>query len=202
MSDAFIGQIMIFAGNFAPRNWAFCDGQLLTIAQNTALFSILGTTYGGDGRVTFGLPDLRGRAPVHPGQGPGLSNVILGQAWGVQNTSLTVSQLPSHAHPIAALPVTGTVTGTINCYSQAGDSRAPGGNLLAGDNSGDKMYQSGATAPNGALATSAFTGALSGGTTAASITGIMGSNTPVAIQPPSLGVYFIICLFGIFPSRN
>ena len=202
MSDAFIGQIMIFAGNFAPRNWAFCDGQLLSISQNTALFSILGTTYGGDGRVTFGLPDLRGRVPVHPGQGPGLSNVTLGQVWGVQNTSLTVSQLPSHAHPIAALPVTGNVTGTVNCFAQAGDSRSAAGNLLAADNSGDQMYKDGTVAPNATLASSSFTGAFSGGTTAATNTGITGSNLPVAIQPPSLGVYFIICLSGIFPSRN
>ena len=202
MSDAFIGQIMIFAGNFAPRNWAFCDGQLLSIAQNTALFSILGTTYGGDGRVTFGLPDLRGRVPVHPGQGPGLSNVVLGQSWGIESTTLIAGQLPAHAHGIAALPVTGTVTGAVNCYSAAGDSRTPSGNLLAGDNSGDKMYQSGTTAPNATLATSAFSGALSGATTAATNTALTGSNLPVAIQPPSLGVYFIICLFGIFPSRN
>jgi len=201
MSDAFIGQIMIFAGNFAPRNWAFCDGQLLSISQNTALFSILGTTYGGDGRVTFGLPDLRGRVPVHPGQGPGLSNVTLGQVWGVQNTSLTVSQLPSHAHPIAALPVTGNVTGTVNCFAQAGDSRSAAGNLLAADNSGDQMYKDGTVAPNATMASSSFTGAFSGGTSASN-TGIAGGSQPVDIQPPSLGINFIIAVEGIFPSRN
>jgi microcystin-dependent protein len=97
--DPFIGEIIMFAGNFAPRGWAFCDGQLLPISQNSALFSILGTTYGGDGRTTFALPDLRGRVPIHAGtSGPGLSYRNLGAKEGQEEMSLTVSQIPSHTH--------------------------------------------------------------------------------------------------------
>jgi microcystin-dependent protein len=101
MSSPFIAEIVIFGGNFAPRSWAFCDGQLLSIASNQALFSILGTTYGGDGRNTFGLPELRGRASMHAGQGPGLSNRNLGQKGGSETNTLTVPNLPSHTHPLA-----------------------------------------------------------------------------------------------------
>ena len=101
-AEPFIGEISMFAGNFAPRGWAFCEGQLLPISQNSALFSLLGTTYGGDGRTTFALPDLRGRVPMHPGTGPGLSNYRLGQKGGAETTTLTVAQLPSHSHPIQA----------------------------------------------------------------------------------------------------
>lgn len=100
--EPFIGQIMMFAGNFAPRGWAFCNGQLLSIAQNTALFSILGTTYGGDGKTTFALPDLRGRAPLHWGHGPGLSNRNLGESGGQEAVTLTVDQMPAHGHALNA----------------------------------------------------------------------------------------------------
>lgn len=96
--EPFIGQIVGFGGNFAPRGWALCDGQLLSIAQNSALFSILGTTYGGDGRTSFGLPDLRGRAIVHAGSGPGLSHVNLGQKGGSESFTITQSEMPSHNH--------------------------------------------------------------------------------------------------------
>jgi microcystin-dependent protein len=98
MSEPFIGEIRIFGGNFAPRSWAFCDGQLLPIAQNTALFSLLGTTYGGDGRTIFALPDLRGRTPMHPGRGPGLTTRSLGQRVGVETVTLSESQIPNHTH--------------------------------------------------------------------------------------------------------
>ena len=96
--DPMLAQIMMFGGNFAPRGWAFCDGQLLPISQYTALFSIIGTTYGGDGRTTFALPDLRGRAPIHAGTGPGLSTRKIGQKFGTQEDYLNVTQLPSHNH--------------------------------------------------------------------------------------------------------
>ena len=98
MSEPFIAEIRIFAGNFAPRGWAFCNGQLLPIAQNTALFSLTGTTYGGDGRSTFGLPDLRGRAPLHPGRGPGLTDRRLGEKGGAATVTLTEAQMPAHGH--------------------------------------------------------------------------------------------------------
>jgi microcystin-dependent protein len=98
MATPFIAQITLFAGNFAPRGWAFCNGQILSIAQNTALFSILGTTYGGNGQTTFALPDLRSRVPLHPGQGPGLSTYDLGQQAGVETVTLTANELPAHSH--------------------------------------------------------------------------------------------------------
>ncbi len=101
MSGPFIGEIRMFAGNYAPRGWAFCNGQLLAISQHQTLFSILGTTYGGDGRTTFGLPDLRGRAPVHQGSGPGLEPVSLGQRAGANVASLSLSHLPPHNHQVA-----------------------------------------------------------------------------------------------------
>ena len=122
MSEPFIGSIILFAGNFAPRGWAFCNGQLLPIAQNTALFSILGTTYGGNGQTTFALPDLRGRVPLHPGTGPGLSQYTLGQSAGAETITLTSSEMPAHTHvqpasngdqttnrPNAAVPARGGV---------------------------------------------------------------------------------------------
>jgi microcystin-dependent protein len=102
MSEPFIAEIRIFGGNFAPRSWANCDGQLLPIAQNTALFSIVGTTYGGDGRSTLGLPDLQGRGPVHPGNGPGLRQRRLGEKGGTQTVTLNMNQMPSHTHAMVA----------------------------------------------------------------------------------------------------
>ncbi|MCK4784696.1 MAG: phage tail protein [Desulfobacteraceae bacterium] len=119
-SEPFLAQIVMFGGNFAPRGWALCDGQLLQIAQNTALFSLLGTTYGGDGRTTFGLPDLRGRVAMHPGTGPGLSNYRLGQKGGVEQVTLNINQIPSHTHEAKA-------------YSGQGNQQGPGGNVLAFD---------------------------------------------------------------------
>jgi microcystin-dependent protein len=101
MADQFVAEIRIFGGNFAPIGWAFCDGQLLPISQNTALFSLLGTTYGGDGRTTFGLPDLRGRSPLHQGQGPGLTSRQLGESAGDETVTLTQSQVAMHTHALA-----------------------------------------------------------------------------------------------------
>lgn len=111
MADPFVAEIRIFPFNFAPRGWAFCDGQLIPISQNTALFSLLGTTYGGDGRSTFALPDLQGRSPMHPGQGPGLSPRYLGDSGGSETVTLTESQIPSHTHALRAVSTNAT-TGT------------------------------------------------------------------------------------------
>jgi microcystin-dependent protein len=100
--DPFLGEIRLFAGNFAPNGWALCNGQIMSIAQNTALFSLLGTTYGGNGQTTFALPDLRGRVPVHAGQGPNLSNYSLGQQGGVESVTLTTNHMPAHTHTLNA----------------------------------------------------------------------------------------------------
>lgn len=110
MAERFIAEIRIFAGNFAPRGWAFCDGQILQIAQNTALFSLVGTTYGGDGEITYGLPDLRERAPMHPGRGPGLTPRKLGQRGGAQDVTLTTAQMPAHRHAVQATGNAATAT--------------------------------------------------------------------------------------------
>ena len=114
--EPFLGQIQAFGFNFPPRGWAFCDGQLLTIAQNSALFSLLGTTFGGDGRTTFGLPDLRGRSIVHVGNGPGLSTITWGQKAGVENHTLTVAQMPSHTHNIGVNSASGEETNPSGKY--------------------------------------------------------------------------------------
>src|SRR6476620_7519707 len=120
MSEPFIGEIRIFGFNFAPRGWAFCNGQILSIAQNTALFSLLGTTFGGNGQTTFALPDLRGRVPIHTGQGPGLSPVTLGMVPGTEMVTLLQSNMPAHRHPVQAV-------------AGLGNNITPAGNLWASD---------------------------------------------------------------------
>lgn len=136
MSEPFIAEIRIFAGNFAPRGWAFCEGQLLPIAQNTALFSLIGTTYGGDGRTTTALPNLAGRAPMHPGRGPGLTDRRLGQRGGTETVTLSEAQMPNHRH-------------TLGGASEVANRRTPVNNFLAVGNS---MYgdSSAALTPAGA----------------------------------------------------
>ncbi len=171
--EVFLGEIRMFAGNFAPTGWAFCQGQLLPIAQNTALFSLLGTTYGGDGRTTFALPDLRGRVPVGFGQGPGLSYKDLGQQFGTETVTLTTAQMPAHSH-------------TVNAVTSEGNQNLPTNSLPANTKALDKEYSD----------------AASNTTMKSGMIGITGSSQPVNISQPSLGVNFIIALQGIFPSRN
>jgi microcystin-dependent protein len=134
MSNPFIGEIRMFGGNFAPRGWAFCNGQLLAIAQNDALFALIGTTYGGDGQTTFALPDLRGRIPVHAGQGPGLSSYQLGQQAGTETVTLTQQQMPAHTH-------------TAQAQSGAGNQAGPGGGVWASS----AQNQFSANPPNAAM---------------------------------------------------
>lgn len=173
MSDPFIGQITLFGGNFAPRNWAFCNGQIMGISQNSALFSILGTNYGGDGITTFALPDLRGRAAIGTGQGPGLSDIQLGQLSGVEETLLQASNLPSHSHALL-----GTSAG--------GNAEAPANGLLA-SGSGISLYATGAAA-NEAMSPASI--------------GATGGGLPISIRNPYLGLSYIIALTGVYPSRN
>src|SRR5262245_60083892 len=122
MSDPFVAEIRLFAGNFAPRGWAFCNGQLLPISQNTALFSLLGTNYGGDGRSSFALPDLQGRVPLHAGNGPGLSSRHLGEAGGDDTITLTDAQMPAHSHSLRLTP---------RASSGKASERDPSSNVLA-----------------------------------------------------------------------
>lgn len=172
MATPFIGQITMFGGNFAPRGWAFCDGQLLSIAQNTALFSLLGTTYGGNGQTTFALPDLRSRTPVHPGTGPGLPPVALGQQGGLASNVLTVNNLPAHSH-------------SIGCRDGLGDQVGPGGNVVAKPARAD-VGEEFAAAANASMAP----------------TGNTGGGVPFDNYSPYTAVNFIIALQGIYPSRN
>src|SRR3989442_14603602 len=127
MSQPFLGMIILVPYNFAPRNWAFCNGQLLPIAQNTALFALIGTTYGGNGQTTFALPDLRGRAPISSGQGPGLSNYTLGQVGGTEIVTLLSNQMPVHTH---AVTLSG-LSATANVKNAAGNQQSPVGNVPA-----------------------------------------------------------------------
>ena len=171
-----------FAGNFAPRGFAFAEGQLLAIAQFQALFSLLGTTYGGDGRTTFALPDLRGRFVIGPGHGPGLSSYNPGQKGGRQSVTLTTQQMPAHNH--AAIV---TIVGT----NEPGDATAPEGAIL-GQDERDSNYYTG-TASN--------TVNLSPDAAVANI-GSTGGSQPVDTRPPYLAIRWIIALEGIYPSRN
>ncbi len=139
MSEPFIAEIRIFAGNFAPRGWAFCDGQLLPISNNTALFSLIGTTYGGDGRSTTALPNLQGRAPMHPGRGPGLTERKLGQRIGAEATSLSEAQIPSHTHNVDA-HTDGDETSPVNHYLEdcwyTATANADSGSVISNTGSG------------------------------------------------------------------
>jgi len=183
MSEPFIGQIIIFAGNFAIRGYAMCNGQILSIAQNTALFSILGTTYGGNGQTTFALPDLRGRVPNHQGQGPGLSNYSLGQVAGTENVTLLSTQMPQHVHTFAV--PTSTATGN---DAQPGNNLPAAGTVtVSGADAELLSYRSGVNAD----------GAMKPGNT-----GIAGGSQPFPIYPPYLTLNYLIALEGIFPSRN
>ncbi|MFL9839636.1 tail fiber protein [Sphingomonas sp. ST-64] len=172
--EPFVGQIMMFGGNFAPRGWAFCNGQLLSIQSNTALFAILGTTYGGNGQTTFGLPNLQGRVPMHAGTGPGLPPVALGQMAGSPTHTLTVAEMPSHNH-------------TMHGELAPADKPTPQGNML-GLTPNTPIY----TAPVPAQDR----------TFAATSIGMAGGNQPFDLHSPYLAVNFIIALVGIFPSRN
>lgn len=184
--EGMIGEIRLFAGNFAPRAWAFCDGQLLPISQNSALFSILGTTYGGDGRTTFALPDLRGRAALHPGHGPGLSPYRLGQKGGVETVTLNTTQIPSHTH--TATPQLQFAQPATN---QPATSTSPGPTVRPGTTQVPGYSQGPATTT---LAQGPITGTVAVGNT--------GGNQSHENRQPWLAVNYIICMQGVFPSRS
>lgn len=183
MSEPFLGEIRMFPYNFAPTGWAFCDGQLLPISQNTALFALLGTTYGGNGTTTFALPDFRGRGPIHPGQGPGLSQRTLGQAGGAETVALGVPQMPVHTH-------------AANCNTGPANQESPGGNVWAKvfnhsphthtHTPGPNIYQSGS--PNGQMSSAAIANT--------------GGGQAHENMPPFLAVSFCIALEGVFPARS
>lgn len=174
-----IAEIRMFAGNFAPRTWLFCNGQTMSIAQNTAMFSLLGTTFGGNGQTTFGIPDFRGRVAVGTGTGPGLPNIQLGQLGGTPTVTLLTTNMPAHNHPI-----TGTVT-----------PQAAGDGVLNTDPEGRRIGPGAFYAASSDLANMA--------PAVVNLTvGVNGGSQPFSILQPYLGMNYIICQFGIFPSRN
>ena len=181
MSEPFIAEIRIFAGNFAPRGWAFCNGQLLPIAQNTALFSLIGTTYGGDGRTTTGLPNLQGRAPMHPGRGPGLSSRRLGERGGSETSSLSTNQMPNHTH-------------TAQASNDAATFGTPDNTHVIGRGAGrfDAFFGT----ANNLVDMQSASGSIPG-----SLNDTGGNQVHNNLQP-FLTLSFIIALVGLFPSRS
>jgi microcystin-dependent protein len=182
--DPFIGQIQPFAFNFAPRGWAKCDGTLLSIAQYQALFSLIGATYGGDGRTTFALPDLRGRVALHQGTGPGLSNRQIGQHSGSETTTLNVTNMPSHNHM-----ATGTVKASFTPPAGGGSLNNPSGSNFSGS-TGTNVYSN--QAPNVTMAAE----------NVEVVVGNNGGNLPFNNMEPYLVVNWCIALDGIFPPRS
>jgi len=175
MANPFVAEIRIFAGNFAPAGWATCDGQLLPISQNTALFSLLGTFYGGDGKSTFALPNLAGSAPVAAGQGPGLTDRFLGETGGSPTVLLLGAEMPIHNHPFAVRSGNGT-QGTL----------AP--NVVMGRSVNGSLYQSNTTANLAPMDVTSL--------------GVAGSSSPHNNLQPYLALTFIIAMQGVFPARN
>ena len=173
----FVGEIQIFAGNFAPDGWAFCDGSIMSISQNTVLFALIGTTYGGDGQTTFALPDLRGRLANHEGTGEGLSTYVIGQSAGSESVTLTVAEIPPHNH-VPESAATATTTGPAGAYWAPASSGTPYGEL-----------------PEGPTKTA------SACVMAADALQLAGGSEPHENRPPTLALSFIISLFGVFPSQ-
>jgi microcystin-dependent protein len=200
--EEYIGVIKLFAGNYEPQYFMFCHGQSLSIAQNQALFAIIGTTYGGDGRTTFKLPDLRGRVPVGVGAGPGLPNYIQGQAGGVPTITLTPANLPAHSHAAGAITVNvanaGSVDVPVNTTVGSGDSTNPTGILSA--NGGGEPFTS--DPANGKYSGGSLPVKGAQVTATAAATAIAGQSQPVDIRTPYLGLNYIICVQGIFPPRS
>ena len=181
MSEPFVGEIKMVGFNFAPRGWSTCDGQLLNISQNTALFSLLGTAFGGDGRTTFGLPRMRGRVPVHVGSGAGIAPVSWGELGGANTHNLTTNQLPSHNH---------TASSTLHMSDLPGDRIEGEGNYVARDADNATSFRSGAVRIRDMDAGSV--------TTTVDNTG---NGQAFSLMQPFIGIYFVIALVGVYPSQ-
>lgn len=193
MSEPYLGEIRMFGGNFAPRGWVFCDGRQLAISQYSALFSLLGTIYGGNGQTTFAVPDLRGRSPVGMGQGPGLANIVEGQASGTESVSLHSINMP----PMMAA-VTGTTSIAVPVNTTPGSTKTPSNaTVLSATNDTAAGAEVDIYSDGPGTTTLAPFGASVTGQAAFS-----GGNQPLGIRNPYLGVNFIIAVQGIFPSRN
>lgn len=172
MAEPFIGQVILVGFNFAPRGYAFCDGSVQSIAQNSALFALIGTTYGGNGQTTFALPDLRSRVPIHQGQGPGLQNYVIGQNSGSETVTLTASNLPNHTHLVSATTDVGNAASPANAVIARSSVR------------GQQNFHDGAA------------------TAALASLGSSGGSQPLSIMQPYRAMNYVIAVEGIFPSRN
>jgi microcystin-dependent protein len=193
MDAPYLGMIMIWAPNFAPQDWAYCAGQLMPISQNSALYSLLGTAYGGDGHTSFGLPDMQGRFPIATGNPPGGSHYLLGQAAGHETTTLTTVNMPQHTHEAGALSASTQAWDT-----PATDQSPAGGKGLAAAQTGSAITPSSVRTyaePTGSPVTLA-SGAVQG------TTGMVGGNQPFSNMPPYLALNFVIALSGIYPPRQ
>lgn len=185
-TEPFIGEVKILAFNFAPRGFSLCAGQTMSIAENSALFALLGTTYGGDGQVTFKLPDLQGRVPIHQGQGPGLPQFTIGESSGNYSTTLSTANMPAHIHTMISARAVMNVNGT------AGGENTPDGAFF-GTNTTQAFYAE--TPGNNEFMNAAVL--VPTGTT-----DVTGSGTPIDITNPLLCINYSIAIEGIFPSRN
>ena len=204
--EAFVGTILTFGFNFAPSQWALCNGQTIAISQNAALFSLLGTTYGGNGVSTFQLPNLQSRIPIGMGTGLGLSTYVIGQASGTENVMLTINNLPSHTHTATFTPSGGgPVSVTINASTNtSGNSNIPttANNVIGGaPASGPGAAHVWAAANSGTVPIGGVT-ASGGGGSGTVTNALTGNGLPVSIMNPYLALNFSISMFGIFPSRN
>lgn len=210
-----IGEVRLFAGNFAPRSWAFCEGQLLAISQNTALFSILGTTYGGDGRTTFGLPDLRGRSAIGKGHGPGLSTRTEGHRGGTETHTLNILEMPSHNHSAtfqqegaSNTTITGNVSVTPIAVADDGTTDDPTNAYPAvHEGPAESDAKPFSTSPDDHVNMASLSGNFEGNVAVSGINGVVrvgqsGNNQSFNIMQPWLAIPYIICLAGVFPSRS
>ncbi len=206
--DPLLGEISLVPYNFAPRGWAFCNGQILPISENTALFSLIGTIYGGDGRTTFALPDLRGRNAVSAGSGPGLPSLRVGNRGGQDEVRLTLNHLPSHSHKAvftAGSGTSGSTTADLKVTQGSGTTSDPASaksiasQVTAGLSTGDSLSTDDSTT----VIKDAVTGIKAGSPDSGTVTiGNTGNNIPFDNMSPFLTLNYIICLQGIFPSRN
>lgn len=198
--DPFVGEISWVGANFCPRGWAEANGQLVPIAQNTALFALLGTYYGGDGQTTFALPDLRGRSMVHTGQGAGLSEINVGEVSGAEQHTLSVAQMPSHSHTATTTVADLEVTSTLYGSAASANATSPVGAALATTKKSTQVYAAGS--PDQAMASGSVQTTISGGTGATTVDATNSGTSPVAVRDPYVGLKACIALEGVFPPRN
>jgi len=207
MDSPFMGQIQAFGFNFAPRGWAFCQGQLMSISQNSALFALLGTTYGGDGQTTFKLPDLQGRMAIGQGAGAGLTPRVIGEVSGTENVTILLSNMPTHTHVATFTPSGGGITATLNASNLTATQSVPGTSGANTLGAPSATIARAVTPVFGYVADAspsvALTGlTVTGGTGGTVTNALAGNGLPVGIMPPYLCINYSIALQGLFPSRN